>query len=318
LSNRKIVAVVLIPIVVVSLFVGWWHLNYSRLPILPPSGTTGEPVEDQPTQYVTISVNLYEGNGHWIRDYATDLPYYSTTIAYSISNWGTTSASDVQYTIYVNGDIHLQGFLSTLVSDASFSDQFSIHVKCDDRYQISLTASCDDSSDTCSITSKATLPRSWSSSEIVKLYITPDDPIVKNLVKEIQETKFFLIPDWIAIRNWVGNNIEYRDDTETHGSEDFWQLPRETLSKRTGDCEDFSILLCSLYRAVGWDRNRVYVVLGEEGGNYHAWVKLNVDIIGWQNIEPQAGALNTFIGDLFSLSGYTAEYNFNDVYFNPV
>lgn len=318
MSNRKIVAVILIPIVVVSLFVGWWYLNYSRLPILPPSDTTGEPIEEQPTQYVTISVNLYEDNSHWIRDHATDLPYYSSTIAYSISNWGTTSASDVQYTIYVDGDIYLQDTVSTLASDTSFSDQFSIHVKYNDRCQISLTASCDDSSDTCGITFKATLPRSWSSSEIVKLYITPDDPIVKSIVKEIQETKFFLIPDWIAIRDWVGNNVEYRYDTETHGSEDFWQLPRETLSKRTGDCEDFSILLCSLYRAVGWDKGEVYVVLGEKDGGYHAWVKINVDIIGWQNIEPQAGALNTFIGDFFSLSGYTAEYNFNDVYFNPV
>ncbi len=51
---------------------------------------------------------------------------------------------------------------------------------------------------------------------------------------------------------------------------------------------------------------------------YHAWVKLDVDIIGWQNIEPQAGGLNTFVGDFLTLSEYTARCNFNDVYFNTV
>lgn len=314
MSKRKIVAVILIPIVLTSLFVGWWVLRYSRSPIFPSSDTISVPIEEQPTLSAILSVSLYEDHSQWIRDYATDLPYCSTTIAYSVSNWGTVSASDVQYTIYVNGDIRLQGYLATLASGTSSTDQFSIRVKYDDRCQISLTASCDDSSDTYDYNFKATLPRSSSSSEIMKLFITPDDPIVKSLLREIQNAKFFLIPDWIAIRDWVGNNIEYTYDINAHDSTDYWQLPTETLSYRAGDCEDFSILLCSLYRAVGWDEDEVYVVVGEKNGNYHAWVKLNVDIIGWQNIEPQANGWNTIIGDFFALSGYTAESNFNDVH----
>lgn len=294
MSNRKIIAVILIPIVLVSLFVGWLYLRYSG--------------------YATLSVNLYEDSGHWVRDYATDLPQYFTMISYSISNLGTISASDIQYTIYVDGDIKLQNTISTLASDASFTNQFSIVVKYDDRCRISLTASCDDSSDTYDYNFKATLPRSWSSSEIMKLFITPNNQVVESLVKEIQEAKFFLIPDWIAIRDWVGNNIEYVHDINAHDSAEYWQLPTETLSYKAGDCEDFSILLCSLYRAVGWDEDDVYVVVGEKDGDYHAWVKLNVWLIGWQNIEPQANGWNTIIGDFFSLSGYRAESNFNDVH----
>jgi len=159
------------------------------------------------------------------------------------------------------------------------------------------------------------LTRTFNSSE-ARFYITLNDPAVQQTLNNIVKNRF--IPDWIEIRDWVAKKIEYVSDIISHGVSDYWQLSAETLSLRTGDCEDFSILLCSLYRAIGWDENEVYVVLGEKDGNYHAWVKLNVDTIGWRNIEPQAGALNTIIGDSLSLSGYTAKYNFNDIYLNTV
>ncbi len=123
-----------------------------------------------------------------------------------------------------------------------------------------------------------------------------------------------VIPDWIEIRDWVAKNIKYTSDAETHQTSEYWQLPKETLAMRTGGCEGLSILLCSLLRANGWTPDEVYVVLGEKDGELHAWVKLNVDAIGWQNLEPQEGALNTIVGDSYSLSGYKAKYNFNDVY----
>jgi len=152
--------------------------------------------------------------------------------------------------------------------------------------------------------------------DTAKLFITPNASVIKQTVDNIAKNP--LIFDWIEIRDWVAKNIEYVKDSEAYGESDYWQLPRETLSLRTGDCEDFSVLLCSLLRANGWDENEVYVVVGENYGRYHAWVKLNVDVVGWQNIEPQEGALNTLIGDSISLSGYTAKYYFNDVYFETI
>ncbi len=312
----------------VSFLIGWWYLNYSRIPGHYSSETTNEPIEEQPLQYVTISVSLYEQSHQWIRDYATDLPYYSSTISYSISNYGTATATNIQYTIHMDGSLYLEDTISTLSSHASYSDQFSIQVKYDNQRQISLTASCSDSSDTSSFILHAIFPRS-PSSEIMKLYITPNDPIIKSLVRDIQQDKFPLIPDWIAIRDWVGNNIEYPpddadDDGEPdydyikHGQWEYWQLPRETLFLGTGDCEDYAILLCSLYRAIGFKTNEVYVVLGNKGESYHGWVKVYIEVIGWQNIESQENGLSTFIGDFLWLSGYNAKYNFNDVYFTSV
>lgn len=292
LSKKKIGASILIAVVVSTILFSWWYLGYRN---------------------IRIHVDLNEQNSRWLRDETTDLPVYASTMTYEVSNKGTATASDVQYLVYLDENLYFQDTISTLSSKEPYSDQFYIRTTYDSEQQITLTASCGDFSDSCSSTITATFPRS-PFSDIMKLYITPNDSTIQDTAKEIQRNKFFLIPDWIAIRDWVGNNIEYERDIDVHDVGDFWQLPRETLHSRKGDCEDFSILLCSLYRAVGWDEDEVYVVVGEKDGNYHAWVKLNVDIIGWQNIEPQANGWSTFIGDFLTLSGYTAESNFNDIY----
>ncbi|MDH5779634.1 MAG: transglutaminase-like cysteine peptidase [Candidatus Bathyarchaeota archaeon] len=314
MSKRKIIAFSLTSIVVVSLFSSWWYLNYSMVPRSDHYDPTSETQEEQPSQYVTISVNLYEKNTQWVRDYVTDLPYCSSTIIYSISNHGTASASDVEYTIYVNDNIYWQDTISTLASQTSHSDQFSIQVDYDDQCQISLFASCGDSSDRCDFVFEAILPRSPESVNLKKLFITPDDPIVRNTVDNIMRNKFILYPGWMAIKDWVAGEIEYSYDSTSHGTRNYWQLPRETILSGSGDCEDFSILMVSLLRAAGWSVNEAYVVVGCDTDGCHAWVRLNVDIIGWQNLEPQSGTIGwLLLGDYFWLGSFEDVYGFNDV-----
>lgn len=266
-------------------------------------------------QFVELNVDLYLEGGQWMRDSETDLPLYESTVSYAVSNYGTATADSVEVTIQIDGIVFKQFSLSLLAPQDSSTGQFSISVDYDGSKQILLSASCQDSEDTDALTVDAILPRELNS-QIAKLYITPEDSMVEQTLNNIIKNP--IIPDWIEIRDWIANNIEYEYDNEAHGASEYWQLPRETLSLGTGDCEDFSMLLCSLYRGIGWDENEVYVVLGEKDENYHAWVKLDVDIIGWQNIEPQLNGWNTFIGDFFSLSGYDAKYNFNDIYFKSV
>ena len=267
----------------------------------------------EPEQLVKLGVDLSE-SGEWQSD-LTDSPRYISTVAYVISNHGTGTAEGIQATISIDDVVFDEFSLDSLASKDSFTDKFSVSMNIDSSKEISLTASCGNSIDRGVITINAFLDRAFNS-DLASLYITPSDSIIQQTLDDILNNP--LVPDWIEIRDWVANEIEYVSDTNAHGVSEYWQLPRETLSLGTGDCEDFSILLCSLYRAIGWNENEVYVVIGEKEGMYHAWVKLNVDIIGWQNIEPQAGGLNTVVGDYLSLSGYTAKYNFNDAYFNTV
>ena len=75
------------------------------------------------------------------------------------------------------------------------------------------------------------------------LFITPNDPSVIALRDEILKDNIALLtPDWMAIRDWVGNTIQYVSDLEIHNEREFWQFSNETINLETGDCEDFSIL----------------------------------------------------------------------------
>jgi hypothetical protein len=143
-------------------------------------------------------------------------------------------------------------------------------------------------------------------------FITPNDPSVTALRDEIlQETLAILTPDWMKFRDWVGNRIDYKYDSDVHGERDFWQFSNETIQLETGDCEDFSILLCSLLRSNGWNTDSVYVVVGEQNSQYHAWVMLIWNDIKY-NIEPQGSGFDVVLGDVANLSGYKAICYFND------
>jgi hypothetical protein len=45
------------------------------------------------------------------------------------------------------------------------------------------------------------------------------------------------------ILEYLSNNIQYKDEKN-----DYWQLPEETITKGTGDCEDFCILFMYLLK----------------------------------------------------------------------
>lgn len=319
--KKALLAVVLIVLITVSLIIAF---NYLPKMLNPPSqedvsskeqSSSESQKEDETNQYVELNVDLYSNGGQWMRDSEIDLPLYEGIVSYAVSNYGTATADSVEVTIQIDGVIFKQFSLLSFAPYDSSTGNLSISVNYDSSKQVSISASCEDSEDIDTLTVDATLPRAFDS-KTAKLFITPEDSIVEQTLDNILKNP--ILPDWIEIRDWIANNIEYEYDDEAHGISEYWQLPRETLSLRTGDCEDFSILLCSLYRAVGWDNDEVYVVLGEKDESYHAWVKLDVDIIGWQNIEPQLNGWNTFIGDFFVLSGYDAKYNFNDVYLKNV
>ncbi len=69
-------------------------------------------------------------------------------------------------------------------------------------------------------------------------------------------------PDYWSLYNFVCQNIDYRRDVG-----EFFQCPSETLARKLGDCEDTSLLLCSLLR----NTIDAHVALGSFQGYGHAW-----------------------------------------------
>ena len=161
----------------------------------------------------------------------------------------------------------------------------------------------------------AELDRCARTNAIKKLYITPNDPKIVELKDEILNNKPFWRSNWQAFCDWINSEITYEPD-----SGEYWKLPRETLEQKTGDCEDQAILLCSLLRAVGYDRDSAFVILGRCDDVGHAWVRIFAEILGigiWMDIEATNGGLTIF-QELLGLVDYDDAYQFNDIRFEKL
>lgn len=270
----------------------------------------------QSSGFVALQVNGNLTEDFWERG-ANDLPVLTVAVSYVVENVGNVSADVITIEIALDSLYYSTETVHNLLPSSEFTDSILFSVDYDQSETVEIEASCENVTVSWKYTVDAELPRqpSWALS---KLFITPDEMYVQSTYKEIFSSGLpFTLVHWMAIRNWVGNNIEYVNDCDSHGVSEFWQLGKETLESRTGDCEDFAILLCSLLRADGWNVEDVYVVIGRnEAGDYHAWVKIKIPWTTlWYNIEPTQGGWYTGPGDIFVLSGYTPIYNFNDQYF---
>jgi predicted transglutaminase-like cysteine proteinase len=148
----------------------------------------------------------------------------------------------------------------------------------------------------------------------VRFYITPNNP---NIQTQLQTTG----KDLNTIYNWVGENIQYELDEKVQGKIEYWQLPYETLSLKTGDCEDQAFLLCSLIRASGFEAEDVYVALGTVTNEGHAWVIVRTQL-GWRTLEPTAeGIVDRLVTDIFEFlntKGRNYFFASNDQYFEEI
>ena len=126
-----------------------------------------------------------------------------------------------------------------------------------------------------------------------KSYVTPECPLVKEALHDILGGPPYELSQvgFDDIRDWVAINVCYTSDEKRWGK-DYWQTPEETLTYRTGDCEDFSILLCSLLRTYGIDAERVYIALGVDGrDDGHAFLLEDWYCDGeWRRVESQSPA----------------------------
>lgn len=74
---------------------------------------------------------------------------------------------------------------------------------------------------------------------------------------------------------WVHRNIYYRKDRDVYNEADFWQDSCETLRIRTGDCEDFSVLISDALSEIGIASLIVGIV--NDTGEAHAVCLYRID-----------------------------------------
>lgn len=151
--------------------------------------------------------------------------------------------------------------------------------------------------------------------EQMKQYVTPDNSAVKALVDDILHKELKVFSDFEELRDWASWYITYKFDSDVHSVSEYWQLPAETLELRTGDCEDFAILLCSMLRAYGVPSNQVYVAggYGEDKTRGHAYLVEKWYRGIWRVIEPQAGVWSgLFLRDWLTSESFEEVCCFND------
>lgn len=123
------------------------------------------------------------------------------------------------------------------------------------------------------------------------LYNTLKNTKMDEIIKEIRFNK----DDSNVIKckkalKWVNKNIRYEGDLKIWDANEKWQTPVETLEKRTGDCEDFSILLYSILSFSGVPDEQLRIVAGDvesfsdlspTGHCYVVWLS---DEDGWEYV----------------------------------
>ena len=90
----------------------------------------------------------------------------------------------------------------------------------------------------------------------IREFVQPDNPDVIAVYSQYG-------PDPWSLYDFVCKSVSYRLDFG-----EFWQTPSETLASKRGDCEDTSLLLCSLLQ-------NAHVALGSYRGDGHAWCEHN-------------------------------------------
>jgi hypothetical protein len=111
-------------------------------------------------------------------------------------------------------------------------------------------------------------------------YVTPDDPVIKEIATQLKTITTSKGYNLYAAANFVLSfvqDIPYELDMDSIGLEDYPRYPMETLVDGTGDCEDVAALFASLIKSPSFNMDAVLVYL-TNGVVAHMAVGLNLGI----------------------------------------
>jgi len=98
---------------------------------------------------------------------------------------------------------------------------------------------------------------SWISSQV-----SNKSEILDNVLKKIKNYQDCDV-QMIAILRYVVKNVKYKRDSVVWDMMEYWQTAEETINKRSGDCEDMSILMYVLARLKGVPSSRLFLFCGD-------------------------------------------------------
>ena len=149
--------------------------------------------------------------------------------------------------------------------------------------------------------------------------VTPQDPAVTQTLRAALGESYISSAGNLTsavvvnrIRIWVCANVTQTSDYSLHSVDDYWQTASETLTEKTGDCEDYAILMVSLLRAYGAPEDQIYAAIGYDlDNNWNAIVLDRYSYGAWVAFDPQTLDGAVPLGSV-SPSPYHISYCFND------
>jgi hypothetical protein len=84
----------------------------------------------------------------------------------------------------------------------------------------------------------------------------------------------------MSILRWVKRNVKYKKDQDVWNIKEKWQTAEETLSKKTGDCEDGAVLILVLARLNNIPHTQVKLTAGNVVSGGHCWVEYRASFDG--------------------------------------
>lgn len=139
----------------------------------------------------------------------------------------------------------------------------------------------------------------------VRQLITPSEPTIQRISNTLVQRYNFVR----NCQDFVNNISDYVDEIG-----DYWGYPIETIESNGGDCDDKSILLCSLLRNY-YPPEKVFCAVGiwsdagKDGG--HMWVMLEDDKGDRNIVESTTPSSTPIYGEYRVLALFNDQYAFS-------
>jgi len=104
----------------------------------------------------------------------------------------------------------------------------------------------------------------------------------------------------VKVNDFFNTRIRWVQDPQAWGQKDYWATPLETMGKRMGDCEDFSIAKYAtlILGGVDIDKLRITYVKAQIGGPYSKIHEAHMVLAYYPTPSADPKVLDSLIGDV--------------------